>query len=75
MPATAAEPTPPKLFISYSWTSEDHKQWVLDLATGLRENGVDVILDRWHLLNGQDTHVFMEQMVNDPEIEHVALIC
>jgi SEFIR domain len=66
---------PPKLFMSYSWTSEDHKQWVLNLATGLRENGVDVILDRWHLLDGQDTHLFMERMVNDPEIKHVALIC
>lgn len=65
----------PKLFISYCWTSDKHKEWVFQLATGLRENGVDVILDRWHLDVGQDTHVFMERMVNDPEINRVALIC
>ncbi len=75
MADAAEEAQPPKLFVSYSWTSEDHKQWVLDLAAGLRESGVDVILDRWHLLDGQDSDVFMERMVNDPDIKHVALIC
>ena len=39
--------TPPKLFVSYSWTSPDHEAWVLQLATELRESGVDVILDKW----------------------------
>jgi len=41
----------PKLFISYSWTSPAHEQWVISLATDLRENGVDVILDKWDLAN------------------------
>ena len=36
--------TAPKLFISYSWSSPEHEQWVVDLATELRESGVDVIL-------------------------------
>lgn len=36
----------PKLFISYSWSSEEHGQWVINLATSLRESGVDVILDK-----------------------------
>lgn len=65
----------PKLFISYSWTSPHHEQWVLNLATELRESGVDVILDKWDLREGQDAHLFMEKMVTDPAIRKVALIC
>lgn len=30
-----------KVFISYSWTSSEHEQKVLDLATELMESGVD----------------------------------
>lgn len=65
----------PKLFISYSWTSQDHEAWVVQLATDLRESGIDVILDKWDLKEGHDAHVFMERMVSDPEIKKVALIC
>lgn len=65
----------PKLFISYSWTSADHVEWVLRLGTDLRTNGVDAILDQWHLKEGQDAHSFMEQMVRDEKIERVALVC
>ena len=65
----------PKLFISYSWTTQDHEEWVLKLATELRESGVDVILDKWDLKEGHDANAFMEKMVNDPEIKKVALIC
>lgn len=65
----------PKLFISYSWSSPEHQDWVIDLATKLRSDGVDVILDKWDLKDGQDAHAFMEKMVTDPSIEKVALIC
>lgn len=65
----------PKLFISYSWTTPLHEQWVLNLATELRESGVDVILDKWDLKEGHDAHAFMEKMVSDPEIIKVAIIC
>jgi hypothetical protein len=65
----------PKLFVSYCWSSQDHEQWVLDLAIGLRENGIDVILDKWHLREGNDAVHFMEQMVTDPEIKKVIMIC
>src|SRR5690242_10619337 len=40
MAETAVE-TPPRLFVSYSWTSPQHAEWVLQLATELRESGVD----------------------------------
>jgi hypothetical protein len=67
--------TSPKLFISYSWSNAEHEQWVIDLATELRETGVDVILDKWDLKEGHDAVVFMEKMVTDPEIKKVAIIC
>ncbi len=65
----------PKLFISYSWSSPDHEQWVVDLATELRQEGVDVILDKWVLKEGHDAIKFMEKMVADPDIKKVAIIC
>lgn len=33
----------PKVFISYSHDTQDHKKWVLDLATRLRNSGIDAI--------------------------------
>ena len=66
--------TSPKLFISYSWSNASHEQWVVDLATELRESGVDVILDKWDLKEGHDAVVFMEKMVTDPNIEKVVII-
>ncbi|MEG0007967.1 MAG: TIR domain-containing protein [Aeromonas sp.] len=67
--------TAPKLFISYSWTDAEHEQWVIELATELRESGVDVILDKWDLKEGHDSVAFMEKMVTDPDIRKVAIIC
>ncbi len=64
----------PKLFISYCWSSPDHEQWVIDLATSLMESGVDVILDKWSLREGHDSIAFMEQMVTDKQIKKVAII-
>ena len=64
----------PKLFISYSWSNATHEQWVVSLATELRESGVDVILDKWDLKEGHDAVAFMEKMVTDPAIKKVAMI-
>lgn len=49
--------------------------WVLQLAADLRSNGVDAILDKWHLKEGQDAFAFMERMVTDPTVSKVAVIC
>ena len=72
---TIMSETPPKLFISYSWTTPDHEAWVVELATRLRESGVHAILDKWDLREGQDGHAFMEQMVTDSDIGKVLLVC
>lgn len=39
----------PTCFISYAWGDPEHERWVeRNLATDLRNAGIDVILDRWH---------------------------
>lgn len=66
----------PKVFISYSWTTPQHEQWVNDLATRLTENGVDVLYDKWNLKEGHDIFAFMEKMVLESEkIDKVLIIC
>ena len=64
---------PPKVFISYSWTSEDYKATVLQLAEALVEKSVDVILDRWDLLPGHDRFAFMEQSIE--KADKVLVLC
>ncbi|OMF45419.1 SEFIR domain-containing protein [Paenibacillus amylolyticus] len=61
-----------KVFISYSWTTQAHEEWVLNLATRLVENGVDVVFDKWDLKEGQDTNFFMEGML---KADKVLIIC
>lgn len=65
----------PKAFISYSWTSPEHEQFVLELATALTNHGIEAILDKWDLKPGQDKYVFMESMVVDPKVGRVLVIC
>lgn len=64
----------PKVFISYSWSSPEHQQWVVDLATQLRESGVDAILDKWDLKEGHDSIAFMERMVTDTDVQKVVIV-
>lgn len=65
----------PKVFISYSWSTPQHEQWVLSLAERLSIDGIVVVIDKWDLKEGQDKHAFMEQMVNNAEIKKVLVIC
>jgi hypothetical protein len=65
----------PKTFISYAWTSEDHKSLVRSLAERLRDDGVDATLDQWDLKPGHDAIAFMEQIVTDPNVKKVIIVC
>jgi len=65
----------PKLFISYSWSTPEHEQWVVDLATELVNSGVDVVFDKWALREGHDSIAFMEKMVTDQSINKVIIVC
>jgi hypothetical protein len=55
----------PLVFVSYSHDSEEHKAWVLRLATDLRKNAVDTTLDRWDLSLGQDIATFMQRSITE----------
>ena len=63
----------PTAFISYSWDTDEHKAWVRELATRLRNDGVDVTLDQWHAIPGDQLPQFMETAVR--ENDYVIAIC
>lgn len=65
----------PRVFISYSWSGSDHENDVIELATTLRNHGVDAVLDKWDLKPGQDKFVFMESMVTDASVAKVLVLC
>lgn len=63
----------PKIFISYSHDSNEHKEWVLKFSSDLCFAGVDVILDQWDLRLGQDLSSFMHRGIE--ESDRVLMIC
>ena len=63
----------PRVFISYSWESDAHKAWVAELAGRLRSDGVNVVLDQWHLRLGDQLPQFMETTVR--ESSFVLIVC
>ena len=60
-------------FISYSWDNEPHCEWVRKLAERLRADGVDVSIDRWAAVPGDQLPAFMETAIRDNEF--VGIIC
>ena len=64
----------PKVFISYAWGSKEHDEKVLAFASGLVSNGIDVVLDKWDMTEGNDTYAFMERSVTDPTITNVLML-
>lgn len=65
--------TPPRVFISYSHDSAEHKQWVLNFASTIRERGTDVVLDQWDLNPGDDLPHFMETQLEAADF--VIMVC
>ena len=51
------------IFISYSYDSVQHEQWIERFATELKNSGVEVIFDKWEMKLGQHLPNFMEQAV------------
>jgi hypothetical protein len=64
----------PRVFISYTRTSERHEAWVKELATFLRtQEGINARLDLWHLSPGGDV---AQWMCNELDLaDRVLLIC
>jgi hypothetical protein len=65
----------PKVFISYSWSSQSHQDRIIHWAEMLISDGIDVVLDVYALKEGHDKYAFMERMVNDSSVSHVLLVC
>jgi hypothetical protein len=59
-----------KLFISYAWTSDQHRAWVRLLATQLRLLGYTVLIDE-AVNYGESLSGFMQEVVN---ADHVLMI-
>jgi hypothetical protein len=60
-------------FISYSWEDDAHRDWVRMLAERLRADGVDISLDRWEMVPGDQLSAFMERAIRDNQF--VVIVC
>lgn len=63
----------PKVFISYSWDSDEHKKWVRSLSDNLEAEGITTILDQKDLLLGDEMTLFMERSIT--ESDFVLFVC
>lgn len=63
----------PTAFISYSWDSEEHREWVRELGERLRRDAVEVSLDQWDLAPGDRLPRFMEDSIR--KSDYVLIIC
>ncbi|MFZ0902012.1 MAG: toll/interleukin-1 receptor domain-containing protein [Candidatus Sulfotelmatobacter sp.] len=61
------------VFISYSWDDDQHCEWVRKLAERLRADGVDVSIDRWAAVPGDQLPGFMERAIR--ENGFVVIVC
>ena len=62
-----------KVFISYSWEDDAHKEWVRSLTDSLLANGIDATLDQYDLSLGDRLPQFMEQSI--AASDYVLIIC
>jgi hypothetical protein len=62
-----------RVFISYAHESREHKAWVSKLASDLRSNGIDAILDQWDLLEGGSIASFIEESIRGAD--RIVAVC
>lgn len=63
----------PKVFISYSWESKEHSDWVNSLADKLLADGIEAIIDNYDVSPGDRLPKFMESSIKDSD--YVIIIC
>ena len=61
------------VFISYAWEDDDHREWIKNLATQLRHDGVRVLLDQWEMVPGDQLPEFMAQAIS--QSKYVVIVC
>jgi hypothetical protein len=65
---------PPIVFVSYSWDSAQHQNWVrTSLVDGLRSRGVEAIMDVYNLSYGDQPDQFMEDFLG--RCDHIIVVC
>ncbi|WP_394020172.1 toll/interleukin-1 receptor domain-containing protein [Anaerococcus cruorum] len=57
----------PKVFISYSWESKEHSDWVKSLADKLLVDGIEAIIDSYDVSPGDRLPKFMESSIRDSD--------
>ncbi len=62
----------PKVFVSYTHDSEEHREAVLAFADFLVRQGIDVVLDRWAADHRRDWQAWMSRSII--ESDHVLVI-
>ena len=63
----------PKVFISYSWESKEHSDWVKSLADKLLSDGIEALIDSYDVSPGDRLPKFMESSIRDSD--YVIIIC
>lgn len=63
----------PTAFISYSWDTAEHREWVTAFGARLRSDGIDLSLDQWHLQPGDQIPFYMERSIR--ESDFVIIVC
>jgi menaquinone-dependent protoporphyrinogen IX oxidase len=61
-----------RVFISYAWENDEYRTLVKRLAARLREDGIDVRLDAWHL-EGLSIPEFMSREVR--HADKILVVC
>ena len=64
-----------RVFISYAWTDEAANERVRAVADRLQEDGIEVLLDRYDLREGDDKFAYMERSVSDKTVTKVLIMC
>jgi len=62
-----------RVFVSYSHDSEAHREWVLDLASRLRRDGVDAWIDRYSPAPAEGWPRWTQRRIE--EAEFVLVVC
>ncbi|HEV7676316.1 MAG TPA: tetratricopeptide repeat protein [Candidatus Angelobacter sp.] len=64
---------PPKIFISYSHDSDEHKDRVLELSNRFRQDGVDATIDQYEVSPPEGWPKWMERQIR--ESDFVLIVC
>jgi hypothetical protein len=69
----ASPATRPKVSISYSWDSDQHRKWVLQLVEELRKYGIECVLDQKDLRGGDELPFVLEKWIT--KLKVTLVIC